>query len=338
MRTPYPWTKRIGLLLATAWLVALSPVSATAQVRALGAASAATIEATPSADPLQGAAPEVRAAFDASPRGADARTALARQLAPGKPVAATLAASLANPFFAPYSVEAALNADTLDGIPGVERVFDRIARARDDSGPRGGAFELTVGARLRPRLQELSATVNGHEVDALLIDGTVVEAKYAQGRRTGPLVAKARDQLKLRGGGDRKVMLAINRQLHTDQMDLLANDLGEVDLLVIPGDGSVSEPVRLRRGTPVARPLLRLVQGGAPRLAPGLETQKSLTSTPGVHQGQRVVPAVRKSTVPALKRSVPLPLRPGMKRLSPTAPARQSAPTPARPARIAAGH
>jgi hypothetical protein len=176
---------------------------------------------------MSGAPQAITDALAQSPRGPLAKAALERVLTGGKVDSAKLSAAVHNPHFAPYVVDTLIDLDVVHDVPGVDEVLVRIAQARDDAGPRGASFEISAGARLRPDLQSLSAMVDGHEVDALLKDGTIVEIKYSSGSSASGLVRKAISQLKLRGqNGARPVMLVINRPLVDDQLEHIERELG----------------------------------------------------------------------------------------------------------------
>ena len=205
--------RRLGLLLPLALLLAASQV-ARAQDRGLARAFLADAPA------------ETLSALSGAERGPAARTALEKVLAGGRIDRKLLGAAVKNPYFAPYLVDTLIDLETVQHVPGVDRVLQRIGDAHDDAGPRGASFEISVGARFGARLAELSADIEGHEVDARLTDGTLVEVKYVAGRRSGPLVRKATEQLALRGLGTRPVMLVINRELDATQLRNLHAKLG----------------------------------------------------------------------------------------------------------------
>jgi hypothetical protein len=122
---------------------------------------------------------------------------------------------LRNPYVSPHVVEAVTALEKVQHIPGVDRVLRRLEmdEAYSDPRTRGPVFELQVAATLGARVKEISADVDGHEVDALLHDGTVVEAKQLD---EDPDIAekqltKAVQQLELRRGGGRKVMLVLSK-------------------------------------------------------------------------------------------------------------------------------
>jgi len=197
---------------------------------------ATTSRADADSFPVQAGGPTVTSMIEQAPPGA--RRALARPgvrkaldsvLADSRVDHRMLARAIRNPHAAPYIGGAIRSLDRVRGIPGANLVVERMATARDDAGPRGAALELRVGAKLGSRLKSLSATVGGHEVDALLKDGTVVEVKSRKttGRNLpGSSFHKAVKQLKLRSTGGANVMLATNGKLSPQFLGEFRSEFG----------------------------------------------------------------------------------------------------------------
>ena len=127
--------------------------------------------------------PEVRVQLR-SRRGKQARRALRRIFANENIRQKDVLGMLSTPLMAVYVNQAILDIDGLADVPGIERIVRRLGKETTEDRIAGPVFELRAARQLKPRLRELSADVNGHEVDAVLDDGTLVEIKL--GRQRGP--------------------------------------------------------------------------------------------------------------------------------------------------------
>lgn len=205
-------------------------------------ARADTPEARDRADQiLREAAGEAREALRDAPRAAAARDGLARAIAGGRVDVNIVRDVVRNPFAGPVLLSTLEHLGTVHDVPGVNSILDRMARARDSAGPRGGAFEIEVGARLRPRLASIGGMYQGHEVDAILTDGTIVEAKHILSKKSGKAIGKAIQQLQVRGAG-RQVpgMLIVNVELNAAQIRKVESRLSgkhEVAVMQVTSSG-----------------------------------------------------------------------------------------------------
>jgi hypothetical protein len=175
---------------------------------------------------LFASAPSIRARLERR-QAAPARAALARIAAAGHIPGELLRAVLANPAFTHYATRALVDLETVQQVPGVERVLTRIAQARIRVGARGGAFELEAGARLGPQVVEMGGLADGREADARLKNGTVVEVKHIDTHSPGKRVGHAIEQLLERKvSPDSRTMLIVNRRLSDQTVRRVENALG----------------------------------------------------------------------------------------------------------------
>jgi hypothetical protein len=113
----------------------------------------------------------------------------------------------------------------------------------------GAAFELIVGAQLLPELKELSAQVRGHEVDAVLRDGSLVEMKFRSSSKTGlsrRAFAKAMHQLDARtsAAGGKPAVLITNTSLTDNQLQRFRERFGTRSRVLLSTEaGLVSQHV-----------------------------------------------------------------------------------------------
>jgi hypothetical protein len=211
------------------------------------------------------AAPQAtRDAFASSLEG---QAALRRVFAGGHVQPQLLLSVLQNPNLSRHAVEAFLALDKVQHLPGVDRVLRRleISEAYDDPRTRGPVFELQVAARLGVRAKELSVDVDGHEVDVLLHDGTVVEAKQLD---EDPEIAQAQldkavAQLRLRGANGKKVMLVTSERPVKGFLGRFKSTFGtsgqvvKIPFKVRPAallPAPPPAPVRAQRARPVRQP------------------------------------------------------------------------------------
>jgi hypothetical protein len=187
---------------------------------------ASATEAQTAEQMLGAADPATARAIEADPRLREAVVTIA---AGSRIAAPELARVLRNPHVTTY-VQRALPALVLvRDVEGVERVAHRLATANSLGRAHGATFELETGAALRDRLRELSADVNGHEVDALLHDGTIVEAKAfprRDPRLREEMLHRAVEQLEVRAGDGATLMLFVNAELSAAELGHVASHLG----------------------------------------------------------------------------------------------------------------
>lgn len=174
---------------------------------------------------LRGAAPEVRAELE-GPGGAAARRALEAVLARRSVDGDAVRQVLTRRNFAPHARETLVALQRVQDVAGVHEVVSRLAKAESVSRIVGPSFELRVAARLGSKVRALSADVGGHETDAVLRDGTLVEMKSLPTSHpvdrdlAAKIVDKAMDQLALRSeaAGGAPVLLVTNRDLSPEQV------------------------------------------------------------------------------------------------------------------------
>jgi hypothetical protein len=209
---------------------------------ALAAAAApARAEGQSADDYIAAAEPGVKAALEAG--GLPVKSALASILASGaiKPEHVTNALSRAN--FAKHASVTIVALAQVVGVKGAAETFEKIADVKDEGGIRGAAFEIQVGAALGSRVAQIGGKVDGDEVDALLTDGTRVEAKNDapddEPTLSPSLFDKAKKQLKLRGRYGDPVMLIINEPLSQGQMDSFRRTLGKAASVMVLQNGTL---------------------------------------------------------------------------------------------------
>jgi hypothetical protein len=174
-----------------------------------------------SGDALIAAAdPDVRNALY-GPAGQRARLALDAVVDAGLLPADLLGKILQVPTFAPHAIETLVALELVQAIPGARRSIDRLSRDQSESGVRGATFELKVASAMVAEVAEIGTTVDGHEVDLLLKDGTRVEIKNDAPDDSDTLSSslwdKAKKQLEKRGAFGDSVMLIANEPLDANQ-------------------------------------------------------------------------------------------------------------------------
>lgn len=116
----------------------------------------------------------------------------------------------------------------VQSVLGADRLLKQLVKATNTNRAVGFSFEAHVVAKFGSQLQEISATVNGHEVDAVLKNGTLVEMKSLPADKAVSkiMVEKATNQLALRGVQGQKLMLVTNRPLSGSLMAIVKKGLG----------------------------------------------------------------------------------------------------------------
>ena len=209
----------------------------------LASAAPARAESSTADDFIEAADPDVKAALLAD-GGLAARNALTTLLSSGVIPREHIAGALSRRNFATHAHDTIVALAQVQSVPGAKETFEKIGDMKDEGGIRGAAFELQVGAALGSRLASLSATVDGDEVDAILVDGTRVEVKNDapddEATLSDSLFQKAKKQLKLRGRYGDPVMLIINEPLAPGQLESFRRNLGKTASVLVLRKGSLS--------------------------------------------------------------------------------------------------
>jgi hypothetical protein len=232
---------------------------------------------------VAGAAPEVRAALSADRA---ARAALGQVVVRGKIPAQELGSVLGKPGFAGLAGQTLRALEKVDGVEGVRETLRRVAKAGDQGGLIGPAFEIEVAAAFAGQVKGVGVMVGGHEVDLLLTDGTRVEVKSFPTARqhrgiARKMLAKATDQLVLRSeGGRHPVMLVSNVPLEGGQLASFRGAVGAKSSVVVLAGGALKSqlgptsspldrqgPTRLRTATAAGRTAARTVPRQVARAA-----------------------------------------------------------------------
>ena len=120
-----------------------------------------------------------------------------------------------NAWAKPFMPKAMMALRKVDKLPGTLDVVTRLARAHDEGGARGAAFEVFAGAALGSRLRRLSTVVKGNEWDGELKDGTVVSMKSIttpNPNSIGNVLRHATKQLIRRTADGRGAMLVVGHE------------------------------------------------------------------------------------------------------------------------------
>jgi hypothetical protein len=212
--------------------------------------------ADPVAQLLVAAAPEVRAALEGA-EASPARAALATLLARASVGREPLAATLGHPRFAPYARATFVALAAIDHLPGAVATFERLARDKKDAGIRGASFELEVAAALVERVASVGGFVDGHEVDLVLKDGTIVEVKNDapddEPTLSRNLASKAKAQLELRSKYGDMVMLVGNEPLSPAQADDFRRRLGPTAQVLVLDGGVLTTQLTRQPESPAQR-------------------------------------------------------------------------------------
>jgi hypothetical protein len=157
-----------------------------------------------------------------------AHTALVSLLSSGHLKAEHIAKIVKNPFLSSRIGTVLPNLQKVQSVLGADRLLKQLVKATNENRAVGFSFEAHVAAQFGSQLKEISATVNGHEVDAVLKNGTLVEMKSLpkDAAVSKAMISKATDQLALRGVQGQKLMLVTNRPLTTSLMSIVKKGLG----------------------------------------------------------------------------------------------------------------
>src|SRR5690606_33390838 len=199
---------------------------------------------------LAGADPDVRAALTADGGGA-ARQALGSLLGGRAVPRETIALALGNRDFAPHARDTLVAMAKVAHLPGALETFERVGKS-EGAGLAGPAFEIQVAASFGERAAAISAKVDGHEVDVVLRDGTLVEAKFQHKPDPGGIAAdrvidKAIEQLALRGANGADVMLVTNLPLEAGDIQRVRRKLGETSGVAYLRGGTLRTQLAPRR-------------------------------------------------------------------------------------------
>ena len=210
---------------------------------ALALAAAPARAEGPSADDYIAAAdPAVKAELEAG--GLTVKSALASILASGAIKPEHVTNALSRPNFAKHARDTIVALSQVVGVKGAAETFEKIADTKEEGGIRGAAFEIQVGAALGNRVAQIGGQVDGDEVDALLTDGTRVEAKNDapddEPFLSDSLFDKAKKQLKLRGRYGDPVMLIINEPLSKGQLESFRRNLGKAASVMVLQKGTLT--------------------------------------------------------------------------------------------------
>lgn len=210
---------------------------------------------------LAGADPAVRDAIGSDLGGA-ARSALEAIVEHRALDRALIERALAMPLFAPHARATLIALAQVDTVPGAKRTLERVVASNEEGNVVGAAFEIQAAALLGPaRVAAIGTTVDGHEVDLLLKDGTRVEVKHQQndeGQLATRIVHKATDQLKKRGAYGDPVMLIANNPLSPEDLAAFRREVGPASSVLVVEAGRLveqlaraplSKPQRLRHQT-----------------------------------------------------------------------------------------
>ncbi len=179
-----------------------------------------------SADALLSDAPkESRAQI---PPNSAAHKALVSLLSSGKLKSDHIAKIVKNPFLSSRIGSVLPNLQKVQAVLGADRLLKQLVKSTNEYRAVGFSFEAHVAAQFGSQLQEISATVNGHEVDAVLKNGTLVEMKSLpkDAAVSKAMIEKATNQLALRGAQGQKLMLVTNRPLKGQLLGIVKKGLG----------------------------------------------------------------------------------------------------------------
>ena len=157
-----------------------------------------------------------------------AHTALVSLLASGNLKAEHIAKIVKNPFLSSRIGTVLPNLQKVQSVLGADRLLKQLVKSTNENRAVGFSFEAHVAAQFGSQLKEISATVNGHEVDAVLKNGTLVEMKSLpkDAAVSQAMIEKATNQLALRGTQGQKLMLVTNRPLSSSLMAIVKKGLG----------------------------------------------------------------------------------------------------------------
>jgi hypothetical protein len=197
---------------------------------------------------IEAADPAVRAELLAD-GGEPARVALDAIAARGAIDRGLIARALAMPLFARHARATLIALSKVDTVPGAKRTLERVVASNQDGNVLGAAFEIQVAALLgADRVAAIGATVDGHEVDLLLKDGTRVEVKCQQNddypELSPRMVSKATDQLKKRGANGDPVMLIANNPLSTVDLATFRREVGPASSVLVVEKGVLYEQLK----------------------------------------------------------------------------------------------
>ncbi|HUS64253.1 MAG TPA: hypothetical protein VMZ28_06905 [Kofleriaceae bacterium] len=206
------------------------------------AAAPARAEGKSADDFIEAADPSVKAKLEDG--GIAVRNALTTIIGGGVISHEHLTSALSRPNFALHAHDTLIALAQVQDIPGARETFEKIADTKEEGGIRGAAFELQVGAALGSQVAQIGGKVDGDEVDALLVDGTRVEAKNDapddEPTLSSSLFDKAKKQLKLRSRYGNPVMLVINEPLSQGQMESFRRSLGKAASVMVLKKGNLT--------------------------------------------------------------------------------------------------
>ncbi len=154
--------------------------------------------------------------------------ALVSLLSSGHLKAEHVAKIVKNPFLSSRIGSVLPNLQKVQTVLGAGRLLKQLVKATNENRAVGFSFEAHVAAQFGSQLKEISATVNGHEVDAVLKNGTLVEMKSLpkDAAVSQAMIEKATSQLALRGAQGQVLMLVTNRPLSASLMSIVKKGLG----------------------------------------------------------------------------------------------------------------